>query len=82
MFTLDNFKKLTTRERQIAPMVADGLSNKAIANQLGITEGTVKAHLRSLMRKTGVRNRTMLATSIHLLPTQSRKKVLGDNSVQ
>lgn len=52
---------LTPREREIALMVGDGLSNKAIAHRSGITERTVKAHLNAIFRKTGIRNRVQLA---------------------
>lgn len=52
---------LTPRERQIARMVGQGLSNKLIAARSGITERTVKAHLNAIFRKTGIRNRVQLA---------------------
>ncbi len=52
---------LTVREREVLALVADGLSNKAIATQLGITEGTVKAHLGRAFRRIGVRQRTQAA---------------------
>jgi two-component system nitrate/nitrite response regulator NarL len=39
----------------------EGDSNKAIANRLGITEATVKVHLKSLLRKIGAANRTQAA---------------------
>ena len=55
---------LTPREQQIAQQVAAGLSNKVIAAESGITERTVKAHLNSIFRKTGIRNRVQLALAI------------------
>ena len=36
--------QLTTREQDVARLVASGLSNKAIAHRLGLQEGTVKVH--------------------------------------
>lgn len=48
---------LTTRERQILTLVAQGLANKAIARELCITERTVKAHLGAIFRKMHVTNR-------------------------
>lgn len=52
---------LSPRERAIAGLVAQGLRNREIAGQLGITEGTVKIHLHRIYEKLGVSNRTELA---------------------
>ena len=60
----DIFGKLTVREAGIARQVADGNSNKVIAADSGISEQTVKAHLNSIFRKTGIRNRVQLALAI------------------
>jgi len=49
--------QLTAREREILGMVRKGLSNKAIANALGLKEVTVKSHLYAIFRKLGVENR-------------------------
>jgi DNA-binding NarL/FixJ family response regulator len=42
-------------------MLADGLLNKQIAYELGISEATIKAHMTAIMRKLGVNNRTQVA---------------------
>lgn len=55
---LDN--ALTPREREIVTLVAEGQSNKEIARQLGLTDGTVKIHLHNIYRKLEVGNRTSL----------------------
>lgn len=52
---------LTAREQEIALHVGGGYSNKIIAQRLGITERTVKAHLGSVFSKLGVRDRLQLA---------------------
>jgi two-component system nitrate/nitrite response regulator NarL len=52
---------LTRRESEILECLLDGHSNKAIANRLGITESTVKIHMKSLLRKINVQNRTQAA---------------------
>ncbi len=52
--------KLTARESQVLELLIKGQSNREIALALEIDEGTVKAHLGRLMRKTGVTNRTAL----------------------
>lgn len=54
-------KLLTARERQLAIMVAEGLSNKHISRATGIAEGTVKIHLHNIYQKLNVANRTALA---------------------
>ncbi len=52
---------LSKREVAIMSRLCDGLPNKTIATELGISEGTVKVHLRTIFRKTGVNNRTQAA---------------------
>ena len=52
---------LTERETQILRMVVQGMSNKAIANRLGLGEGTIKSHLRNIYRKLQVRTRAEAA---------------------
>jgi two-component system nitrate/nitrite response regulator NarL len=54
-------KGLSQREVQILRCLLSGDSNKMIANQLNITEATVKVHLKSLLRKVGCSNRTQAA---------------------
>jgi len=49
---------LTPRQRQITVLLADGKSNKEIARELKVFEGTVKLHVKGILRKLGVRNRT------------------------
>lgn len=52
---------LSERELEILRCLVDGDSNKRIANRLNITEATVKVHLKSILRKTHVMNRTQAA---------------------
>lgn len=49
---------LTPRETQVLELVAEGLSNKAIAARLGVSDETVKFHLASVLGKLGASNRT------------------------
>lgn len=52
---------LAPRERQLIGFVRKGLRNREIAEQLGVTEGTVKVYLHAIFEKLGVGNRTELA---------------------
>ncbi len=52
---------LTRRESEILQLVADGLSNKEIANELTITEGTVKNHVHNSLEKLHLTNRVQAA---------------------
>lgn len=62
--TSPSLQPMTARERQIAYLVAEGLSNKSIAAKLGIVEGTVKVHLHNVYLKLGVSSRVRLAAAI------------------
>ena len=55
---------LTEREKEIAILVSQGLSNKAIGEQLYVAERTVKSHLSSIFVKTGAQSRLKLALLI------------------
>lgn len=55
---VDLIEPLTPREQQVAQLLTGGLTNKEIAQRLGITEHTVKFHLNGLLRKLGVSTRT------------------------
>jgi DNA-binding NarL/FixJ family response regulator len=52
---------ITARAVEILARLVEGKSNKTIARELEISQGTVKVHLRRLMRKLGAANRTQLA---------------------
>jgi DNA-binding CsgD family transcriptional regulator len=52
---------LTRREREISGLVADGLTNRAIADRLVLSERTVEGHIRSILAKLQLTNRTELA---------------------
>ena len=48
---------LTTREAELMALLARGLVNKQIAYELGVSETTIKFHMRNIYRKLGARNR-------------------------
>ena len=57
----DLVEPLSERELEILAVLAGGASNREIANQLFITEGTVKNHVTNILGKLGVRDRTQAA---------------------
>lgn len=54
-------QRLSRREREVLGGLIEGKSNKEIARDLGITEPTVKLHMKTLYRKIGAHNRTQAA---------------------
>jgi DNA-binding NarL/FixJ family response regulator len=56
-------RSLTARQRSVLELLSRGDTNKVIARRLGMTEGTVKVHVRQIMRKFGVTNRTQVAVA-------------------
>lgn len=57
----DTSAVLTAREKQVLDLVSRGLTNKQISEALSISENTARAHVRSLMQKLNLDNRTRLA---------------------
>jgi DNA-binding NarL/FixJ family response regulator len=53
-------KLLTPRERAVALLIAGGLSNKDIARELGLSQGTVQNHVHYILQKLGVKSRNSL----------------------
>lgn len=56
-----DISSLTPREKQIIKLIAGGLPNKLIARKLNITEGTVKVHVKHLLKKLRLRSRVEVA---------------------
>lgn len=57
----EDFAVLTPREREILCQLAEGRSNKLIARQLGISDGTVKLHVKAILRKLSLHSRVEAA---------------------
>jgi DNA-binding NarL/FixJ family response regulator len=62
---------LTPQQFRVFNMIAEGLLNKQIAYDLGVSEATVKAHMTAIMRKLGVSNRTQVALLANHLAIES-----------
>jgi DNA-binding NarL/FixJ family response regulator len=76
-----NEYSLTQRENDILALLAEGRSNRDIAQRLFLSEKTVKAHLAAIFRKLGVTNRTqaaMMAVQMGVGPTPGALVVNGD----
>jgi len=59
-----DINNLTNREYEILTLIAKGMSNKVIARELGISDGTVKVHVKHLLKKLGLRSRVEAAVWI------------------
>jgi two-component system, NarL family, nitrate/nitrite response regulator NarL len=57
--------RMTPREREVIDLIAEGLSNKAIAQRLDIATHTVKSHVRNIMEKLTLHTRLQLAAYAH-----------------
>jgi two-component system nitrate/nitrite response regulator NarL len=58
---MDDVSRLSNRELMVLKQLTQGASNKHIARDLNIAEATVKVHIRNLLHKIGVKNRTQAA---------------------
>ena len=65
----DPVQRLTPRELEVLTLLAEGLSNKALAKRLNVGEKTVKTHVSSVLAKLGLKDRTQAA-----LFAQARQK--------
>ena len=59
-----SFDLLTNREKEVACQIAGGHSNKVIARKLGISDGTVKLHVKSILKKLSLSSRVEVAVMV------------------
>jgi DNA-binding NarL/FixJ family response regulator len=77
------FDELTTREQEVFRLIADGLSNPEIAQELFISDTTVKTHITHILQKLGLRDRVqavVLAYQTGLFDADGRRSVSRDES--
>jgi two-component system nitrate/nitrite response regulator NarL len=65
------FSELSDRQQQIITLLCDALSNREIAEKLGVTEGTIKAHLHTIYGKLGVQSRSELMSALAARPRRN-----------
>jgi FixJ family two-component response regulator len=68
-----NYDTLTSREREVVGLIADGMLNKQVAGQLGITEDTIKVHRRHIMQKMKARSFSELVRTFERLALKLEK---------
>jgi DNA-binding NarL/FixJ family response regulator len=72
--------RLTTREREVMELIADGMGNKAIAHRLGVADDTVKSHVRNMLEKLALHSRLEIAAHSHkagLPAARGRRQRIG-----
>ena len=67
--------RMTKREREVIELIAEGLSNKEIAQQLSIATYTVKSHVHNILEKLALHTRLQVASYAH---TQGTSKTQSD----
>ncbi len=77
---LINQKGLSNREAEVAELVTRGLSNKEVANQLFVTEKTVKFHLTNIYKKMNLKSRAQLI--VWCMPHYSFAEPVGAQAAQ
>ncbi len=71
-FAIEDNQPLTERERSVVTCLASGMTNRQIAQQLGLSEHTVKDHLKHVMQKTDTHTRTALLVRVGIMANGSR----------
>jgi two-component system nitrate/nitrite response regulator NarL len=69
---MDRAGSLTSKQEEVFNLLRQGQTNKLIARKLGMSEATVKVHVRRIIRRFGVTNRTQAAISAMNESTLSR----------
>jgi len=65
--------QMTKREREITSLIAEGLSNKEIAQRLNIATDTVKSHVHNILEKLALHSRLQIAAHAHKASTPQER---------
>lgn len=76
----DGLLSLTARERQILMLLADGLTNRAIGDQVALSEGTVKTYVTKILAKLGVEHRSQAAVMASRASRPHRSQTIAGHS--
>ena len=71
---------LTTRERQIALLVADGLKNRSIADRLALSPATVATYIQRIQARLGLSGRQQIAAWVTVRANAEHKDILRSRS--
>jgi DNA-binding NarL/FixJ family response regulator len=69
--------KLTPQQVRVLMMLAEGLLNKQIAYELGVSEATIKAHVSAILQKLGVDSRTQAVIAMNRVGTGELQGAIG-----
>ena len=70
---------MSKREREVVGLIAEGLSNKEMAERLHIALHTVKSHMHNVLEKLGLHSRLQVAAYVH---TETRGQLLRSRDVE
>jgi DNA-binding NarL/FixJ family response regulator len=76
---IDNSVRMTKRERQVIELVADGSTNKEIAQKLHLSTYTVKSHVHNILEKLSLNTRVQIAKHAHY--SESYKNAIDTTSL-
>lgn len=72
----ERMQQLTRQQYRVLGMISQGMLNKQIAHELGVSEATIKVHVTAIMRKLGVTNRTQAVLAVNQLSVAPPQKML------
>jgi DNA-binding CsgD family transcriptional regulator len=70
-------RSLTTREMDVARLTVDGLTNRQIARELSLSEGTVRAHMGHILEKLDLRSRVQISSWLTQLDDERQPSQRG-----
>ena len=74
---VERFSRLSTREREVAALIADGLDNAAIGERMFVSQNTARTHVQNILRKLEVSSRLEVASMVHTFGLLDRFTIDG-----